>query len=168
MQPKGDDGSPTCAALLSPHDHGFEHQGYSRANGQHGNGLQPQTTESAGRQAVARETELVLRKTDNESLCSLRHYLLLQRRAKELGTYGSLFCSEDGKPYAQSVQRSRLLRQLLRRAGIDCEYPAHSIHHALITALFDAGLSESQVNTYTGHSNNAHIAATSYFHLNSK
>jgi hypothetical protein len=56
----------------------------------------------------------------------------------------------------------------LERAGIDRKYPAYSIRHALITALFDAGLSESQVNAYTGHSNSAHTAATSYFHLNSK
>jgi hypothetical protein len=34
--------------------------------------------------------------------------------------------------------------------------------------LFDAGLSESQVNAYTGHSYNAHTAATSYLHLNTK
>jgi hypothetical protein len=45
-------------------------------------------------------TELVLRKMSNESLCPLRHYLLLQRRAKGLGVDGSLFGSEDGKPYA--------------------------------------------------------------------
>jgi integrase len=53
-------------------------------------------------------------------------------------------------------------------AGIDRKYPAYSIRHALITALFDAGLNESQVNAYTGHSHNAHTAATSYFHLNTK
>jgi hypothetical protein len=60
------------------------------------------------------------------------------------------------------------LKQPLGTAGIDREYPAYSIRHTLITALFDAGLSESQVNAYTGHSNNAHTAATAYFHLDSK
>jgi hypothetical protein len=55
-------------------------------------------------------TELVMRKMDNESLCPLRHYLLLQRRAIGLDSDGSLFCSEDGKPYAQSAQLSRLLK----------------------------------------------------------
>jgi hypothetical protein len=113
-------------------------------------------------------TELVLKKMDNELLCPLRHYPWLQRRVRRLGVDGSLFCSEDGKPYAQSAQLSMLLKQLLGRAGIDRKYPAYSIRHALITALFDAGLSESQVNAYTGHSNNAHTAATSYFYLNSK
>jgi hypothetical protein len=113
-------------------------------------------------------TELVLRKMINESLCPLRHCILLQRRARGLGADGLLFCSEDGKPYAQSAQLSRLLKQLLGRAEIGRKYPAYSTRRALITALFDAGLSESQVNTYTGHSNNAHTAATNYFHLNSK
>jgi hypothetical protein len=57
---------------------------------------------------------------------------------------------------------------LLKRAGIDRKYSAYSIRHALITALFDARLSESQVNAYTGHSNNAHATAPSYVHLNFK
>jgi site-specific recombinase XerD len=105
---------------------------------------------------------------NNESLCPLRHYILLQRRARGLGADGSLFCSEDGKPYARSAQLSRLLKQLLGRAGIDRKYPAYSIRHSLITALFNVGLSESQLNAYTCHSNNAYTAATSYFHLNSK
>jgi hypothetical protein len=38
-------------------------------------------------------TELVWRKMDNESLCPLRHYLILQRRARGLGADRSLFCS---------------------------------------------------------------------------
>ena len=47
-------------------------------------------------------------------------------------------------------------------------YTAYSIRHALITALFDMGLTEVQVNAYTGHSNNAHTAVTHYFHLDSR
>jgi hypothetical protein len=93
---------------------------------------------------------------------------LSKQRAEGLGTNDSLFCSDDGKPYAQSAQLSRLLKQLLVDAGIDRKYPAYSIRHALITALFDTGLNESQVNAYTDHSHNAHTAATSYFHLNTK
>jgi hypothetical protein len=88
-------------------------------------------------------TGLELRKMDNESLCPLHHYLLLQRRARGLGTDGSLFCSEDGKPYARLAQLSRLLKQLLGRAGIDRRYPVYSIRHALIMAVFNVGLSES-------------------------
>jgi site-specific recombinase XerD len=91
-------------------------------------------------------TELVLRKIEIEALCPLRHALLLKRRAEGLGTDDSLFCSDDGKSYAQSAQLSRLLKQLLVDAGIDRKYPAYSIRHALITALFDAGLNESDVN----------------------
>jgi hypothetical protein len=66
------------------------------------------------------------------------------------------------------TQLSRLLKQLLVDAGIDRKYPAYSVRHALITALFDAGLDESQVNAHTGHSHNAHMAATNCFHLNTK
>jgi site-specific recombinase XerD len=51
------------------------------------------------------------------------------------------------------------LKQLLADAGIDRKYPAYSTCHALITALFDAGLNKSQVNACTGHSHNAHTAA---------
>jgi site-specific recombinase XerD len=75
-------------------------------------------------------TELVLRKMNNESLCPLRNYTLLQRRARRVGADGSLFCSKDGKPYAQSAQLSSLLKQLLGRAGIDRKNPAYSIRHA--------------------------------------
>jgi hypothetical protein len=108
---------------------------------------------------------LVLRKIEIEALCPLRHALLLKQRAEALGINDSLFCSNDGKPYATSA---RLLKQLLVDAGIDHKYPAYSICHALITALFDTGLNESQVNVYTDHSHNAHTAAMSYFHLNTK
>jgi hypothetical protein len=66
------------------------------------------------------------------------------------------------------VQLSNLLKQLLTKAGIDWKYPAYSIRHALITALFDAGLSDSQVSACMSNSNNAHAASTSYFHLNSE
>jgi hypothetical protein len=112
-------------------------------------------------------TELVI-KIEIKALCPLRHALLLKQRAESLGTNDSLFCSDDGKPYPQSAQLSRLLKHLLVNTGINRKYPAYSIRHALITALFDAGLNESQVNAYTGHSHNVYTAATSNFHLNSK
>jgi hypothetical protein len=113
-------------------------------------------------------TELVIRRFEIEALCPLRHALLSKQRAEALGTNDSLFCSDDGKPYATSTQLSKLLKQLLVDAGIERKHPAYSIRHALITALFDAGLNESQANAYTGHSHNAHTAATSYFHSTTK
>jgi site-specific recombinase XerD len=93
---------------------------------------------------------------------------LLKQRAEIRRTNDSLFCSDDEKPYSHSTQLSRLLKQILVDAGIDCKYPAYSIRHALITALFDAGLNESQLSAYTGRSHNAYAATTGYFHLNSK
>jgi hypothetical protein len=113
-------------------------------------------------------TELMIRQIEIEVLCPLCHALLLKQRAEGLGTNDFLFCSDDEKPRAQSAQLSRLPKQLLVDARIDRKYLAYSIRHTLITTLFDAGLNESQVNAYTGHTHNAHTAATSYFHLNSK
>jgi hypothetical protein len=55
-----------------------------------------------------------------------------------------------------------------REASIPDQYTAYSIRHALITALFDMGVTETQVNAFTGHSNNSHTALSNYFHLDSK
>jgi hypothetical protein len=113
-------------------------------------------------------TELVLRALPQKNLCPLSLYCLLKSRAAQLGARGALFCSADGKSYLTSAPLSRLLKNLLKLAGIDPQYPAYSIRHALITALIDGDLKEHEVNAYTGHSNNAHTAFTSYFHLNTK
>jgi hypothetical protein len=43
-------------------------------------------------------------------------------------------------------------------------YTAYSVRHALITALFNMGLKEQEVDEYTEHSNNAHTALTNYFY----
>ena len=113
-------------------------------------------------------TELVIRKMEIPAFCPLRHFHLLRGGAASRGCSSAVFCSEKGIPYAASAPLSTLLKRVLTAAGIDPRYPAYSIRHALITALFDSGLSEPQVNAYTGHSNNAHTAATNYFHLNRK
>jgi hypothetical protein len=81
------------------------------------------------------------------------------------GLVATLWGSKSGVPYKQASALSRLLKELLMSAGIPSEYTAYSIRHALITALFDSGLKETEVNAYTGHSNNAHTALTHYFHL---
>jgi hypothetical protein len=62
-------------------------------------------------------TELVIRKIEIEALCPLRHALLLKQHAEDLGTNDSLFCSDDGKPYAQPAQLSRLLKTTGRRGN---------------------------------------------------
>jgi hypothetical protein len=62
-----------------------------------------------------------------------------------------LWGSKDGTLYKQVVVLSRLLKELLKEA--------------LITALFNMGLKEQEVNAYTGHSSNAHTALTNYFYL---
>ena len=110
----------------------------------------------------------MLRQMDDRQLCPVTAFRLLLERSRRLGAGDVLFCSDSGRPYQQTAGISRLLRRLMTAAGIPDHYVAYSIRHALITALFDAGLSETDVNTYTGHSHNAHTAARFYYHLNSR
>jgi hypothetical protein len=44
-------------------------------------------------------------------------------------------------------------------------FTGYSFRAATIQALFDAGLSEHEINAYTGHSNRSHTAVTFYCHL---
>jgi hypothetical protein len=111
---------------------------------------------------------LLLREGPVANLCPLRVYLALREQAAKRGLSDTLWGTEKGVPYKQASSISRLLKILLQEAGIPSNYTAYSIRHALITALFDMGLSEPQVNAYTGHSNNAHTALTHYFHLDGR
>ena len=113
-------------------------------------------------------TELAIRQMTDEQLRHLRAFRLQRRQAQRPGSGACLFCSDDGSPYKRTSSISKLLRQLMTAAGIPRRFVAYSIRHALITALFNAGLGGEEVNAYTGHSHNAHTALTSYFHLNSQ
>jgi hypothetical protein len=44
-------------------------------------------------------------------------------------------------------------------------FTGYSFRAATIQALFDAGLSEHEVNAYAKHSNRSHTAVTFYYHL---
>jgi hypothetical protein len=110
-------------------------------------------------------TALLIRKGTIPNLCPLVAYRVLRRKAIAKGLVGTLWGSKSGTPYKQAAALSRLLKDLLKAAGIPLMYTAYSIRHALITALFNMGLKEQEVNAYTGHSNNAHTALTNYFHL---
>jgi hypothetical protein len=114
---------------------------------------------------VRGKISLVLRVMENENLSPLHLYTLLKEGAQNRGARGGLWCSELGNLYKQSSGIARWLRKLMLEANIPPEYTAYSIRHALITALFDAGLTETQVNAYTGHSHNSHTAVNSYFHM---
>ena len=111
---------------------------------------------------------LLLRASTVPNLCPVHAYRLLKAGAASRGMRDTLWCSAEGVPYRQASALSRLLKALLQEVGVPSHYTAYSIRHALITALFDRGLTEVQVNAYTGHSNNAHTAVTHYFHLDSK
>jgi hypothetical protein len=112
-----------------------------------------------------RVSMIVIRPLADKRICPLTYYLMLKRWAKHRGLGSSLWGSEQGRPFATSASICRLLKNLLLQAGIPPEYSVYSIRHATITALFKAGLSELQVNAYTGHSNRSHTVASSYFHL---
>jgi hypothetical protein len=93
---------------------------------------------------------------------------LLRKGAVQKGVLDTIWCSEGGAPYKQSSAISRILKTILLAAKVPARYATYSIRHALITYLFDLGLSEVQVNAYTGHSNNSHTALNNYFHLDGK
>jgi integrase len=109
-------------------------------------------------------TELVFREADERALSAAYYYSLGVKRAHALGCDTALFCSDRGDPYISADVIGKSLVELLNDMGID-GYTGYSFRHALIQALFDAGLDEKQVNAYTGHSNASHTAITWYYHL---
>jgi hypothetical protein len=107
-----------------------------------------------------------LHSIEEKCFCPVEHINILIEGAQQRGVDDTLWCSDAGVPYTQPAAISRLLKVLLAEAGIDPSYSAYSMRHALITALFDGGMSEVEVNAYTGHSNKSHTAATNYLHVN--
>jgi site-specific recombinase XerD len=92
------------------------------------------------------------------------YYQVTEERALSQGCEDALFCSKRGVPYTSTDPIGKALVQLLHDMGIE-GYTGYSFRHALIQALFDAGLDEKQVNAYTGHSNKSHTALNWYYHL---
>jgi hypothetical protein len=109
-------------------------------------------------------TELIIRSAPESRLSPRYYYDLLIGRARGLGVYDALFCSEKGRKYKRSDCIGKALKRLLLRMGVK-GFTGYSFRHSTIQALFDAGLDEKEVNAYTGHSNNAHTAVNYYFHL---
>jgi integrase len=115
--------------------------------------------------SVKSRTELVFRNTSNPRLSTRFYYDLLSDRAQSLGVTDALFCSNDGQKYKRSDSIGNALKRLLQRMDV-VGFTGYSFRHAMIQALFDAGLDEKQVNAYTGHSNSSHTALNWYYHLN--
>jgi hypothetical protein len=109
------------------------------------------------------KTGLVIRSAPEDRLSPRYYYDLLRARARGLGVTNSLFCSEKGQVYKRPDSIGHALVRLLC-VGIK-GYTGYSLRAATIQALFDAGLSEHEVNAYTGHSNRSHTAITFYYHL---
>jgi hypothetical protein len=110
-------------------------------------------------------TALLIRRGRVPKLCPLVTYCTLKKQAASKRLVSTLWRTKGGIPYKQAAALSHLLKELLREAGIPLMHTACPIIHALIIALFHMGLKKQEVNTYTGHSNNAHTALTNYFHL---
>jgi integrase len=109
-------------------------------------------------------TELIFRHTSEQRLSAGYYYDIAEARALGLGVEDALFCSDKGEKYTQPDVIGKSLVELLHRMGV-FGYTGYSFRHAMIQALFDAGLDEKQVNAYTGHSNNSHTALNYYYHL---
>jgi integrase len=109
-------------------------------------------------------TELVFRHANETNLSAAWYYEVGIQRAISLGCPDALFCSDKGVPYSSPDVLCKGMTNLLYIMGI-YGYTSYSFRHALIQALFDAGLTETQVNAYTGHSNKSHTAVTWYYHL---
>ena len=109
-------------------------------------------------------TYVAIRPLKDRRLCPLTHYRLLVKGAKERGLKDSLWCNQRGKAFVRSDPILYRLTKLLRLAGIPEGYTGYSIRHATITALFRF-MGEKEVNAFTGHSQDAHVALEHYYHL---
>jgi hypothetical protein len=102
---------------------------------------------------------------EQEAFSPAAHYQVLGAESKRTSSEGSLWCSEQGKPYERVDNIRKFLAKILKDAKIPEVYKPYSIRHAVITALFQADFDEKQVNAFTGHSNNSHTALNYYYHL---
>jgi hypothetical protein len=85
-------------------------------------------------------TDLLIRREHVPNLCPVVAYCVLKERAAAKGLVSTLWGTKGGIPYKQAAALSRLLKELLREAGIPPIYSAYSIRHVLITVLFNMGL----------------------------
>jgi hypothetical protein len=110
-------------------------------------------------------TVFTLRSMAQEAFSPATHYQVLRTGSKRRGSEEALWCAENGKPYKRVDNIRKFLAKILKDAKIPDVYKPYSIRHAVITALFQAGFNEREVNAYTGHSNNSHTALNYYYHL---
>jgi hypothetical protein len=80
-------------------------------------------------------TWTVIRSLKDRRLSPYYHHQLLKEGAKKRGVSNTIWCSDNGVPIVKSDRILRLLKELLRAAGIMEPYTANSIRHAMITTL---------------------------------
>jgi hypothetical protein len=111
------------------------------------------------------QSTLLFRKLPNVLLSPSHFFRVCAERSKKKGNPHALFVSDRGEAYTRTDTIRHSLSGLMRDANIPAEYKPYSIRHAMISSLFAAGWSETQVNAYTGHSPNYHTALKFYNHL---
>jgi hypothetical protein len=110
------------------------------------------------------QTEVVIRDAPEWRLSAKAFFDLCDARAESLGS-DWLFCSDAGKPYTTSDTLCKAMTELLTEKMHVVGYTGYSFRAAFITKMIRMGMSETEVNAYTGHSPNAHTALTNYFRL---
>jgi hypothetical protein len=109
-------------------------------------------------------TELVIRDAPEWRLSAKVFYDVCDARAERLGS-DALFCSDTGNPYTTSDTLCKAMTELLTKSMHVVGYTGYSFRAAFITAMIRRGMTETEVNAYTGHSPNAHTALSNYFRL---
>jgi hypothetical protein len=110
-------------------------------------------------------TEVPIHRIEGSPLCPVRYFDLMTTVASKMGSTNTFWCTKAGKPLTRPDAIRRDLNALLRRVKIPDRFKPYSIRHALITALYRKGLTESEVNVYTGHSHRSHTTLNYYYHL---
>jgi hypothetical protein len=76
----------------------------------------------------------------------------------------SFFYQEDGTTITtKELLSTKFLTPYIRGAGIPPPHTPYSIKTAVITNLFNKGLSKEQISSFTGHSSNANTPLKHYF-----
>jgi integrase len=66
---------------------------------------------------------------------------------------GLLFPNRKGNMHSESNFRNRVFRPALERAGLSLEYTPHSLRHTFASECIAAGLSDTLIAYFLGHSN---------------
>jgi hypothetical protein len=79
------------------------------------------------------------------------------------GSNTPFFVYEDGNPVLSSEKLSKeIITPYIREKGVPIPYTPYSIKTAVITALFNKGLSKEQISAFSGHSSTSNTVLKHY------